>query len=276
MATTHLLIHATGLCALALNVIALVCTCERSMRVQSGIAGIIWALNNLLMGAHTAAALSLVSAGRTATSAATLQSGAPLRRAAFAGFGVLTLAIAAATWQGWPSVLLTIASVLSTYAVFYLRGRRLRWAMLMVSALWMYHAWSYGSWEQMVANVITAMAALYGAWSLTASAKPQAAEPTRHPEHVQARVRAPEARPRRRSQFAARPTLPTGKPVPAPAALRLPSNETLNETICRLRGASANRFRPSDDTARSLTPAFAPVLPAAALASSILPPREMR
>jgi len=163
---TDLLIPATGLCALALNVIALVRTCERSLRIQSGIAGIIWALNNLLLGAHTAAALSVVSAGRTATSAATLHSGAPLRRAVFVGFAVLTLGIGAATWHGWPSVFLIIASLLSTYAMFYLRGRQLRWSMLMVSALWMYNAWSYDSWEQMVANAVTAVAALYGAWRI--------------------------------------------------------------------------------------------------------------
>jgi hypothetical protein len=164
--TTDLLIHATGLTALVVNVIALIRTCERSLRVQSGIAGVIWALNNLLLGAHTAAALSLVSAGRTATSAATLQCGARLRLMAFAGFAALTLGIGAATWAGWPSVLLTVASLLSTYAVFYLSGGRLRWTMLLVSALWMHHAWSHDSWEQMAANVITAAAALIGAWRM--------------------------------------------------------------------------------------------------------------
>lgn len=167
---TDFFIHATGLCALAFNVIALVRTCERSLRVQSSIAGIVWALNNLLLGAHTAAAMSLLSAGRTATSAATLQSSARLRRAVFAGFAVLSLAIGVITWNGWPSVLLITASLLSTGAVFYLGGRRLRWSMLLVSALWMYHAWSIASWEQMAANAITAVAALYGAWRIDRAA----------------------------------------------------------------------------------------------------------
>ena len=161
---TEVLIHATGLFALALNVIALARSCEKSLRVQSGIA---WALNNLLLGAYTAAALSLVSAGRTATSAVTLHSSAPLRRAVFSGFAALTLTIAALTWHGWPSVLLTLASLLSTYATFYLRGRALRWTMLVGSALWMVNAWTYDSWEQMLANAATGAAALYGAWSLT-------------------------------------------------------------------------------------------------------------
>jgi hypothetical protein len=43
--------------------------------------------------------------------------------------------------------------------------------------------------------------------------------------------------------LAAKPTLPAGKPLAAPTALRLPSYATLNETICRLLGASAKKRR---------------------------------
>jgi len=167
---TDLLIHGTGLCALAFNVVALCHRCEKTLRVQSGIAGFVWALNNLLMGAHTAAALSLVSAGRTATSAAMLRSDARMRRAGFAGFMLLTLAIGIATCDGWPSAALTVASLMSTYAMFYMRGRSLRWLMMAVSAMWMYHAWSHDSWEQIAANAATAAAALYGVWRIDRSA----------------------------------------------------------------------------------------------------------
>ena len=162
--STELLIHATGLCALALNVAALLHRCERTLRIRSGISGIAWALNNLLLGAHTAAALSLVSAGRTALSALTLEAEAHARRTAFIGFIALTFAVGAATWQGWPSAFIVGASMVSTVALFYLRGARLRVSMLLVSALWMYHAWVHGSWEQMAANVATAAAAMVGAW----------------------------------------------------------------------------------------------------------------
>jgi hypothetical protein len=160
---TELLIHATGVCALALNVSALVRRCEKALRFQSGLSGTIWALNNLLLGAHTAAALSLVSAGRTATSAVTLDAAAAVRHAACAGFIALTLVITAFTWHGWPSALLLAASVLSSVSTFHMRGNALRLAMLGVSALWMVNAWLYESWEQMLANLLTAVAALYGA-----------------------------------------------------------------------------------------------------------------
>lgn len=160
---TELLIHATGVCALALNVSALVRRCEKALRIQSGLSGTIWALNNLLLGAHTAAALSLVSAGRTATSAMTLSAAVAVRHAACASFIALTLAITLLTWHGWPSALLLIASITSTVAMFYLRATPLRMTMLLVSALWMVNAWLYDSWEQMLANLLTALAALYGA-----------------------------------------------------------------------------------------------------------------
>ncbi len=165
-----LLIHVTGLLALALNVVALACTCERTLRLRSGIAGMAWALNNFLIGANVAAALSVVSASRTATSAVTLGA----RRSRAIGFGVfaaLTLSVGALTWAGWASLLMVVASLLSTYAVFHLTGRSLRWAMLAVSALWMFNAWSVGSWEQIAANVISAAASLYGACRVTRAAE---------------------------------------------------------------------------------------------------------
>jgi hypothetical protein len=166
-----LLIHVSGLLALALNVVALVCTCERSLRLRSGVAGMIWALNNFLMGANFAAALTVLSASRTATSAVTLGERRS-RTIAFAGFAALTLAIGIWTWGGWASLLMVVASLMSTYAVFHLTGRSLRWVMLAVSALWMFNAWSYGSWEQMAANVISAAASLYGACRVGRTANP--------------------------------------------------------------------------------------------------------
>lgn len=164
MLIDDLLIHATGLAALALNAFAMLRRCEKSLRLQSGFAGLLWALNNVLIGAHTAAALNLVSAGRTATSAATLQQGAGARSLGLAAFGVLTVATGLLTWNGWGTLFLIAASLWSTYAMFYMTGRSLRRSMLAISALWMYHAWSYEAWEQMAANVLTAGAALYGAW----------------------------------------------------------------------------------------------------------------
>jgi hypothetical protein len=168
---TELLIHGTGLVALLVNIVALCRRCERALRIQSGIAGVAWALNNLLLGANTAAALSLVSAGRTATSAAMMRCNARLRLASFAGFALLTVAVGLSTWDGWPSGLITAASLLSTYAMFYMDGRALRCILLTVSGLWMYHACAHHSLEQIVANGASAFAALYGAWRIDCTAQ---------------------------------------------------------------------------------------------------------
>ncbi|MEO6747229.1 MAG: YgjV family protein [Caldimonas sp.] len=162
--TSDFLVHATGVSALVINVVAMASTCEKSLRVQSAMAGLVWALNNFLLGAYTAAALSLVSASRTTTSAVVLRSAAQVRRTAFISFAGLTLCVAAVTWDSRSSLLITIAALLSTYAMFYLRGASLRWSMLVVSALWMDHAWSHGSWEQIAGNALPGLAALYGVW----------------------------------------------------------------------------------------------------------------
>jgi len=172
--SSELLIHASGLAALVINVLALLCRCDLAMRRQSVVAGCLWTLNNVLIGATAAAALSVVSVSRTVSSAATLESSRIARRNSCAFFTALTLVAALITWNGWLSLVTLTASVISTWAMFYLRGATLRLVMLLVSAMWMVNAWQYESWEQMAANVVTAGAAAYGAWQL-ATRKAEAA-----------------------------------------------------------------------------------------------------
>jgi len=171
---SDLLAHAFGIAALALNVFCMLCRCDVAMRRHSVLAGCLWALNNVLIGAHSAAALSMVSAGRTATSSATLDRSRVARRNMFLLFLGITIAAAAVTWTGPISVVTLAASMMSTYAMFYMHGAALRLSMLAASILWMFNAWEFGSWEQMAANVLTGCAAAYGAWTL-ARAKGQSA-----------------------------------------------------------------------------------------------------
>ena len=161
--STELLVHGTGLVALVLNVLSLARRCERRLRIESSLAGLGWALNNLLLGAHTAAALSVVSASRTATAGLALNAPAAHRRRACLGFMVLSLGAGLVTFSNWLSLLVVLASLLSTYAMFYLHGRALRWILVLVSVLWMHSAWSNDSVEQIAANLLCAAAALWGA-----------------------------------------------------------------------------------------------------------------
>lgn len=163
---TLYLIHFTGLAALLLNVSGLVRSCDRTLRLRGGIAAVLWMLNNLLLGAHTAAALCAVSAGRQAVSTVTHTGSARWRLAACLGFMSISMTAVLLTWHGWPTLLMAAAAMISNYAMFYLHGRQLRLAVLIGSALWMYNAWTFDSWEQMIANVVTALAGAYGAWSL--------------------------------------------------------------------------------------------------------------
>ncbi len=164
---SSLLIHATGFAALALNVTGLIRTSDRSLRNSSGWASALWALNNLLIGAQSAAALSVVSVGRQASASAVQGRNGRITLVACVSFLVVTFAVGAFTWNGVATLLTTAGSMLATYAMFYMRGALLRLAMLAVAALWMYNAWAYDSWWQMFGNLVTGGAAAYGAWRAT-------------------------------------------------------------------------------------------------------------
>lgn len=164
MSTTQYLIHATGLIALYFNIQGLVRPCDRTLRQTTGVAAFLWALNNFLLGAHAAAALSVVSAGRQ-VSATAVQSGTQRKRMLACGaFMLLSLVVGVCTWHG-PTTIFTLGAVLlATVAMFHMQGFQLRMAMLLVSMLWMFNAFAFDSLEQMAANLATAVAAIIGAW----------------------------------------------------------------------------------------------------------------
>ncbi len=161
---TSLLVHATGLAALALNVTGMATTSDRSLRSSTGWASALWALNNLLMGADAAAALSMLTVGRQASAGAVQGRNERLKAVACAVFAVVTVLIGILTWHGLITICTTLGSLIATIAMFYFRGTALRLSMVLVSALWMYNAVVYHSFWQMAANLLAAGAATYGAW----------------------------------------------------------------------------------------------------------------
>ena len=175
---TAYLVHATGLAALTFNVFGLIRTSDRSLRHATGWASALWAANNLLMGAQSAAALSALSVGRQATASAVQAHSERTKFLTCATFLVVTFAVGVLTWNGMATLFTTVGSLLATYAMFYMRGAWLRVAMVGVAALWMYNAWAYDSWWQMFGNAINGGAAAYGAWR---SARACAADPAQCP-----------------------------------------------------------------------------------------------
>ena len=163
-------VHATGLAALSLSVGSALQRCDRKLHRGHFLAGVLWALNSFLLGATTTAALSCVSAARTGTASLVRVGGDRIRILACALFATLSLLTAAYTWHGWPTLLPAAASVLVTYAAFYLTGRQLRLALLVSALLWMQNVLSVHSPEQIVGNLLAVVAAGVGIWRTPLSA----------------------------------------------------------------------------------------------------------
>jgi inner membrane protein len=173
-----LLTHATGLAALGLNLAGLMRRCDVRLRRCQGLSAVLWALNNLLLGSTAAAALSIVSASRHAAADISSRHGDRATRFSCVAFVLLSAAVGAATWQGWPTLLATAASVVTSYAMFYMSGARLRAVMLFSAVLWSYNAWATHSLEQIAANTLSIAASAYGAWRARSKAGEAARVPS--------------------------------------------------------------------------------------------------
>jgi inner membrane protein len=173
--TLSLLAHATGIAALGLSVNGMVNRCDHTLRRTTSVASLLWTLNNLLLGATSAAAMSALSATRTTAADLVHQRGEHARHWACATFILVALAASALTWQGWPTLLTASASVAVSFGVFYLAGAQLRFVMLVSALLWSYNAWLIHSPEQIMGNSLGIAAAGYGVWRTRKSAAPETA-----------------------------------------------------------------------------------------------------
>ena len=158
------LIDVTGFIALALNVHGLVGKNDRTLRATNGIACGLWALNNALLSAFSAAALLAISAGRQAGAEAVQNRSARTKFLTFAFIIALTIGAAALTWNGSVTISTTLGALIAAWGMFYLRGTALRLSMVLVSALFMHNAMVYASLWQAIANIVCGAGGLYGAW----------------------------------------------------------------------------------------------------------------
>ena len=157
-------IDATGLLALSLNVSGLLSRDDRALVRTAGWASAAWALNNLLMGAQTAAALSVLSVGRQASAWVLQDRPGHLRKLVHAVLIVVSVVVASLTWTGTATAFMLAGSLTATYAVFHLQGAGLRLAMVLVNTLWMYNALAYDSGWQIAASILGGGAAALAAW----------------------------------------------------------------------------------------------------------------
>jgi hypothetical protein len=164
--SASLFVHATGVLALGLSISSTVHRCDRRLRRHGFLAGLCWALNYVLLGVPLGAALSCVSAARTGTANLVIDKNRRLRAAACALFFCASLGIAVCTWQDWTTLLPMASSMLTTYAVFFLGGWRLRLALLLSALLWTRMVLALDSPEQIVGNFLGIGAAAFGLWRL--------------------------------------------------------------------------------------------------------------
>ena len=161
---SDMLINATGLLALALNVSGVVRPNDRTLMRTTGWASALWAVNNVLIGAYTGAALSVLSVGRQSAAAALHGKANFLRSIAFTVIAVLTLLIGWSSWDGVLTLFPVTGSLIGSYAMLFMRGARLRMALVVINACWLYGALAWGAWWQVTANVVAGTAAAVGAW----------------------------------------------------------------------------------------------------------------
>jgi hypothetical protein len=158
------LINATGLFALTLNVSGVLRPNDRTLMHTTGWASALWAVNSALIGAHTAAALSVLSVGRQSAAAALHGSASALRWIAFATIAVLTLLVGWLGWNGALTLFPVAGSLIGSYAMLFMQGARLRIALVVINAFWLCGAIWYGAWWQVSANLVAGFAAAVGAW----------------------------------------------------------------------------------------------------------------
>jgi|KBSMisStaDraftv2_1062788.scaffolds.fasta_scaffold96117_3 hypothetical protein len=161
---SEFIINVTGVAALAMNLRGLVQKSDHSLQKSSAWSSALWALNSFLLGAHSAAAMNVVSVGRQAAAASVDASEAKLRALACAAFLAVTGILATFTWNGLTTASTAAASMLATTAMFYLRGARLRVALAAVAALWIYNGIFYEAWWQLTSTFLSLAMAMFGAW----------------------------------------------------------------------------------------------------------------
>ncbi len=162
--SSDLIINATGVAALAMNLRGLAQDSDNSLRKSSAWSSALWALNSFLLGAHSAAAMNVLSVGRQATAASVGTHAARLRALACVCFMAVAVIAALVTWNGLATASTTAASMLATGAMFYLRGARLRVALAVVAALWIYNGIVYEAWWQLISTLLSLVMAMFGAW----------------------------------------------------------------------------------------------------------------
>jgi len=129
--TLYLLSQICALVALTFGVCAYLHPHDKILKMYIGFAAICMAAHFACLEAWVGTALSLVGAARYLS--------ASYSKSAWLYYGFLVLGLGLGMWryQSMADIMPLLAHVIACYALFHLHGRNLRYAMLVVTSMWL-------------------------------------------------------------------------------------------------------------------------------------------
>lgn len=167
----HMMVQGIGFVATVFSLGALVLHDDRKLKFTLGVAGAIWAVHYLLLGAFAACAMTLTTAVRNFTALR-------WRGLWVQGFFISLPALTAPLFvHSWADTLPVFSTIVVGFAIFNLRGFPLRLCLLAAALLWLAHDALNGSWGGVVTDFISACLNSVMAWRALMAIEPPYAPP---------------------------------------------------------------------------------------------------
>jgi hypothetical protein len=125
-------------------------------------ASLLWSVYHAMLGAFTAASISLVSMSRQLLTSRLDLLSSRAKVLVERAYYVVSMLVCAVSWHGWASLLPLFGTMLSTYGMFHLRFERFRWAMIISGVFWAGSALYFHAWEALFATLVSTATVLIG------------------------------------------------------------------------------------------------------------------
>lgn len=156
------LARVVGVVALFVNLRANLRRSDNAMKRNMAVASLLWSVYHAMLGAFTAASISLVSMSRQVLTSRLDLLGGRAKILVERAYYVVSVLVCAVSWHGWASLLPLFGTMLSTYGMFHLRFERFRWAMIVSGVFWAGSALYFHAWEALFATLVSTATVLVG------------------------------------------------------------------------------------------------------------------
>ena len=165
--TFNIWIALTGLAGICINVYSLTQNSDRYLRALIGAGFVMWAINNTMLHAYSAAILCAIAVGRQIIASVMPDEIGATTRAALCAFFV-TAILGASLWtqNGLGTAFACTSALLSTVAMFYLHGPRLRFTLGIAYVFWCATTLCFHAWYGLASNIVLAIAAFHAFYRL--------------------------------------------------------------------------------------------------------------